>query len=156
MTYIVTADCQNRMTSNVLVRLFDDDGDGTADATIVAVFIADAESILEQSIAKAYGDDGLIALRALNTSCPQAVKRLCLDIFELLSKKRHPEYDPADWVEHWKLLKDDLKELRLREVQLDTTGEPEDGVTDGITVADADPDETDDPTVYFLHGMGVF
>jgi hypothetical protein len=145
------------MTSQVMLQIFDDDGDGTADASIVADFIADAESIFEQTIAKTYGDDGLTALQALGTNCSRAVKRYCLDIFELLAEKRHPEFEqPEMWLEKWKLLLDSLKELRLRDVQLDTTGQPEDGVTDGVTVADADPDVADDPTVYFLHGTGVF
>lgn len=139
-----------------MIQIFDDDGDGVADASTVADFIADSEALIEQSVAKAYGMDGLTALRALGTGCPRAIKRLCLDSFELFAEKRHPEYERSDWLRKWEYLKEDLKDIRIREVQLDTTGAPEPGVTDGVDVADTDPDVTDDPIIFFLDGMGIF
>lgn len=156
VTYITSTDCSRRLTSQVMIRIFDDDGDGVADSSTVTDFISDAESIIEQSVAKAFGDTGLTALRALGTSCPRTIKRLCIDCFELMAHRRHPEFTQEDWLERWKLLQQDLKDIRLRDVELDTNDAPEPGVTDGVQVADADPDVTDDPTVFFLHGMGIF
>lgn len=144
------------MTSAVLVQIFDDDNDGVADPLVLADFVSDAESMVEQSIAKTYGEDGLTALRAQGTGCPRAIKRLCLDAFQLLAERRHPEYIRSEWIKKLEHLKQDLKDLRLRDVELDVIGDPEPAVNEGGTVESGDPDDTDLKDKFALDGFGAF
>lgn len=150
-TYITVADVTKRMTSEVLDDIF---GDDTTDATIED-FIADAESEVEQTLRKTYGVADLTWLRTEGTSAPRAVKRICLDIFEVRAMRRHPEYIRGGWDRRYELAREDLRNLQLRTVQLDVVADPEPGVTDGAEVESADPDATSAPTRYF-DDMGIY
>lgn len=156
--YITTTDITNRISTQVYNDVFDDDADGTADAAIVTAFADEAESVVEQTIAKTYGQAGLATVRALATTVPVGMKRLILDVFEVRMGRRHPEYIRGEWQQRHEDVKADLQELRLRDVQLDVIGVIEPAVTDGGEVRSGDPDDTDgdpEPAVY-INGLGIF
>lgn len=154
--YITQTDCERRITSAVLIQIFDDDLDGVADVTTVSEFIEDSEAIIEAAIAKIYGEGGLSALRTQGTSCPRLVKKLCLDAFEVLAEKRHPEYIRSEWIEQMKMLRQSLEDLRLRHIELDVIGSPEPAENEGGTVESGDPDDTDPKDKFALDGTGAF
>lgn len=155
--YINAANVSARLGVEKYHLIFDDDLDGVADDAVVQEYVDDAESELEQSIAKTYGDEGLLALRDLGTDCPRAVKKLCLDLLVVAAYQRHPSYIRAEWVKREQSVQERLKELRLREVQLDTTAAPEPAVGESEEVRGPNPD---DPTTIqpptFIGNRGSF
>lgn len=157
-TYVTIADAEGRISSRVLVAIFNDEGDGSlsaAEEDVVEDFISDAESEVEQVVQATYGPGGLAWLQALGTNAPRAVKRLVLDIFEVRAYRRHPEYVRAEWLEREKCVERSLKELRLRDVQLPHASEPE-AQNEGGVVLSGDPDDTDPRPHVFLDGTGDF
>lgn len=142
-TYLVEADLTRRLTAEVLRHVFDDDADGSADEATVNDFIADAESEVEQRVAKIYGETGLTALRAQATACPRTIKRLCLDVFEVRMGNRHPEYVRGQWADRRRQVTKDLDDLAARVTELDVIGTPEPAVQEGGYVRSGDPDDTE-------------
>ncbi len=153
--YITPDNVRERITHRVIEQVFDDDSDGNWAANLDAA-VEDAESMIEQSIAKTYGQAGLTWLRAEGFDAPRAVKRLCLDVFEVRMGTRHPEYIAANWNQRRTWVREDLKELRLRDVQLDVVGDPEPAMNEGGVVQSGDPDDPDPKDKFFLDGMGIF
>lgn len=160
--YITETDVDQRITARTKLDIFDDDGSGdlsAAEETTLSDFILDAESEVEDVIKKTYGNAGLIWLRAEGTDAPRSIKRLCLDAFEVRAFRRHPSYIRAQWVEREKALADDLKALRVREIELATTDPTDDlepAVRDGGEVRSGDPDATTPLDKVFLDGTGIF
>jgi len=151
--YITHDNVAKRITWEDLRDIFDDDAEGDwKDALDEA--IEDAESVVEQSVAKAYGDAGLTWLHAQDQGCPRAVKRLCLDEFEWRRGHRHPGYTNAMlWEQRRQQINADLKALRLRDVQLDTVGEPEPAQNEG---GDVESPTGEEQSPVFIGGMGDF
>lgn len=157
--YLTQADVTGRLSSRVLVAIFNDDGDGslsTAEEDVVEDFILDAESEVEQQVAKTYGKAGLVWLRAQTTSAPRAIKRMALDLFEVRAYRRHPEYIRAEWQERETAVQRSLTALRVRELELDTIGSPEPAVNEGGAVESGDPDDTTPAVKFFINGTGAF
>lgn len=158
-TYLVEVDLSRRLTSEVMVQAFDDDEDGDADEDIVNDFIADAEDEVETRIAKVYGEAGLTTLRAQGVSCPRTVKRLALNIFEVLMGHRHPEYIRGKWEARRERCDKDLDDLAARVTELaDVTGTIEPAVQEGGYVRSGDPDDTDLNEKLFVdhNSFGIF
>ena len=159
-TYVTQADCENRFTSALIVSVFDDDATGvlsTGEEGALSALILDAENIVEESIHKTYGDDGLTWLRAQTTSAPRSVKRRILDVLWMYIVQRHPEFVRVDLVKGWERVNADLAALRLREVSLAVIGtaiEPADN--EGGYVRSGDPDDTEPKPKVFLDGTGIF
>jgi hypothetical protein len=156
-TYIVEADVTRRLTSELYEQIFDDDRDGTVDEGLVNDFIADAESVVEQSIQKTYGPGGLTTMRALGTGAPRSVIRLCLDVFEVRAMRRHPEFIRGGWQQREALVQEDLRRLRIRELELDNEGAaPEPAVNEGGGVRSGDPNYPCPIPPAFFRGTGAF
>lgn len=156
--YIVQLDCENRMTARTILVIFNDSGDGvlsTSEEQALEDAILDAESEVEQIVSKTYGKDGLAWLQALGTGCPRSVKRMALDLFEVRAMKRHPEYIRGDWITREKKVDEDLKALRIRELELEASDEPE-AQNEGGEVRSGDPLSTTPQPKFFLDGMGDF
>lgn len=154
-TYITYDNVAARIAWESIHDIFDDDQDGGWKANLDEA-IADAESVIEQSISKTYGDAGLAWLQAQGQSCPRSVKRLCLDEFEWRRGHRHPGYTNAALWDKWHdSIKADLKALRLRDVEMGSADEP-DAVNEGGFVESGNPDDTTPPTKIFADGMGDF
>lgn len=157
--YIVQTDVTSRLSSRVLIVIFNDEGDGslsTAEEDVIEDFILDAESLVEQQVSKTYGKAGLTWLRAQGTSAPRAIKRMALDLFEVRAYRRHPEYVRAEWQEREAAVLRDLEALRVRELELDTVADPEPAQNEGGTVESGDPDDTTPADKFFLNGLGAF
>jgi len=157
--YITKTDLDGRMTAAVVLRIFDDSDTGaltSAEETNLQNTILDGESFCEQFMHAAYGDAGLTALQALGTSAPRAWKRLCLDAAEIACGRRHPEYQRGGWSDRRTELVEDLKMLRLREVSLATTGEPEPACNEGGLVVSGNADDTAHRPKMWVDSMGDY
>jgi hypothetical protein len=156
-TYLIEADITRRLTSELYEQIFDDDRDGTVDEDLVNDYIADAESVVEQTIQKTYGPGGITTMRALGTDAPRAVKRMALDVFEVRAMRRHPEFIRGGWAQREAMVESHLKMLRVRELELDNEGAaPEPAVNEGGGVRSGDPDDTTPCPPFFTRGMGAF
>ena len=159
-TYITQTDVERRFGSELVRLIYDDDASGalsTSEESALSDLIADAENMVEETIHKTYGDDGLTWLRAEGTSAPRSVKRRILDALRMYIAERHPQFIRIDLVEGWKRVKADLAELRLRDVSMAVTGtdiEPADN--EGGYVRSGDPDDTDPKAPFALRGTGIF
>jgi hypothetical protein len=157
--YVDQTNVTVRLTSRVLIAIFNDEGDGslsTSEEDAIEEFILDAESLVEQQIRKTYKTAGLTWLRAQGTSAPRAVKRMVLDLFEVFAYRRHPEYVRAEWQEREAAVRRDLEALRVRELELDTVSSPEPAANEGGTVESGDPDDTTPAAKFFVNGLGAF
>lgn len=159
-TYIEAADVSRRLGPETYAAIFDDDRNAAADTAVVDDFILDAESEVEQVIERVYGDAGLAALQALGTNCPRSVKRMVLDLLELRAYRRHPGFIRAYNAsgEREKVVREDLNKLRLRELDLGTTGEPETAIADQVKHQSSDANSATrtprEPT--FIGNMGDY
>lgn len=154
--YLTDANVAARITWQTISDVFDDERDGNWQGNLEE-FKLDAESEVEQSIAKTYGEAGFAWLRAQGTSCPRACKRIALDVFEWRMGTRHPSYtNAAAWQKKRDKADADLKMLRLRDVELDTIGEPEPAQNEGGIVESGDPDDIEPKPKMFVDGMGDF
>jgi hypothetical protein len=154
--YISHSQVAARITWEEVHAIFDDQQDGGWQNNLDQ-FIEEAESVIEQTVAKTYGEDGLNWLRTQGTAAPPSIRRLCLDEFEWRMGTRHPGYtNAALWAEKRRWINEDLKALRLRDVELDTEGDPEPAVNEGGIVESGDPNDTDPKEKVFLDGMGTF
>lgn len=162
--YITQADCERRMTQDIIVNIFDDDGDGSLEdggddaneETALEECILDAESEFEQAFQKTYGNSGLTWLRALDAAdIPRSVKRICLDLFEVRAMRRHPQYIRSEWIKREEKVHRDLEQLRVRERELADTNEPE-AQNEGGEVRSGDADYPTPKAKVFLNGTGAF
>lgn len=154
-TYIDQGDLEDRIGSEAVVAIADDNEDGTVDTsdTSIARIIKDAEGYVEGFLAPIYS---LTALRALGASAPNEVLRLCLDVAEAYAIRRHPEYIRGDWKSKLEFARRDLVDIRTQRTQLDITTSPEPAANTGGVVRSGDPDDTDPADKVFLDGMGIF
>jgi phage gp36-like protein len=138
--YITLSDLEDRITETVVRQILDDNVDGTPDANPLARVIEDAESYVEGFLR---GNYSLTTLRALGTSAPNEVKRLCLDIAVAHLYDRHPEYIRADGMKLMERARRDLIDLRKGVTRLDVVGSPEPAANEGGVMLSGDPE---DPT----------
>jgi hypothetical protein len=157
--YLTHARVFNRFSRREVIDIYDDEQDGGwKDALDQA--IAEAESVIEDSIRKTYGETGVTTLRQLGTNCPDSVWRLCLDELSWRMGTRHPGYTNAiQWDKWHESILRQLKELRLRDIEL-TTNAADEGlepaVNEGGIVESGNPDDTTPKEKVFLNGMGDF
>lgn len=157
--YITQTDVEQRMTSELVLKIYDDDGTGalgTSEETALTNIILDAENLVEEAIRKTYGEAGLVWLRAQATSAPRSVKRRCLDAVRLYIAERHPQYIRLELDKCWERFYRDLDRLKLREVEMAVVGSPEPAVTDEGTVRSGNPDATTPLPKVFLDGTGIY
>lgn len=136
--YITLSDLEDRITQAVVTQILDDNVDGTPDENPLLRVIADSESYVEGFLR---GNYDLTVIRALGTSAPNEVKRLCLDVAVAYLYDRHPEYIRADGMKLMESARRDLLELRKGITRLDVVGSPEPAANQGGVVRSGDPDE---------------
>lgn len=88
--YVFQADLESFLTSNTVINLFDDDGDGVADATPIRDICISASAQADSWILPEFAD--LVPL-ADGTAIPAMLKRLALFYAIAESFERHPEYE---------------------------------------------------------------
>lgn len=131
--YITQSDLENRISANVVRRIFDDDGDGTADAAAITRILADASAKVAGYLRTMY------TLADIEASTPEEVKRITLDVAVAYLTIRNPEYFRGDGAGLLKIAVDELKALRTGESRLDVEGSPEPAENAGGLVEEGDP-----------------
>lgn len=159
--YITQTDVEQRLTAALVLRIYNDDGDGslsTAEESALSDVILDAENRVEESIRKTYGLAGLTWLRGESTSAPRSIKRRCLDCVRIYIAERHPEYIRIDTDKAWQRFERDLEMMQEREIELAVIGnsEPEPAVNEGGSVYSGNEDDQTPADKVFLNGTGVF
>jgi phage gp36-like protein len=147
--YIAQADLESRLSADVVRRLLDDDRDGSADATPVARVIADASAKVAGYLR------GVYSLAAIETTTPEEVKRLTLDVACAYLAQRHPEVLRLDWAEAMKLVDRELKDLRNGVSRLDVEDAPEPAANQGGSTSSGNP-ACPEPAPRFSDNWGDF
>jgi len=91
MSYATLDDLERRIAPQTLVELADDDGDGAADAEVIAAALADADAAIDSYLAARYATP--------LTSPPAILTRLAADIavHALFARKRSVLSPEQDW-----------------------------------------------------------
>lgn len=122
-SFITEAQVRNRISPQLLNRLTDDDRDGTSDAGVIALLIADASSKVA-GYCQGIHELSTVAEKAGDDTAHEVV-RLTLDAFEWMAVKRHPRAAPEhDWMELMRANNAELKLLRESFTKLDVDGSP--------------------------------
>lgn len=145
--YVTAEELKRRLGSSLVDRVLDDDGDGFADAEVMAEVIADASAKVAGTLRGNYDLDAVAA----NT--PREVKRLTLELAACYIAQRHPEAVRFEWEPRMEQVNRDLKAIRSGENRLDVVGPPEPSANQG---ADYFPDPMTNGERTFLDGMGDF
>ena len=153
MTYVVQSDLEDRLTSEVVRQILDDDVDEVVDTSVLARVIEDAESYVESFLRGVYS---LTVLRAQGTSCPTEVKRIVLDIATAYMWQRHPEYVRADGESILRRVRAELMDIRKGITRLNIEDSPEPAANQGGVAQSGDPLDTEVKDKYFLDGIGDF
>lgn len=155
MTYIVKADLEARLGSQIVRDILDDDLDGDPDNDAIALVISDSESYVEGFLR---GNYDLSAIRELGILVPHEVKRLCLDVATAFLRERHPEYVRADGEKLLKRVRADLMDLREGVTRLDNITPIEPAANQGgTTYTDNIEDSTEENNVFNGPGkMGIY
>lgn len=127
--YFDKADLEARLSATIVQQIYDDNNDGTADASPIARLIADASSEVDSFLRPIYP-------LPLPTPVPNEVKRLALDVAEYRAAQRFPEIVRKNWQELRKVTIEDLNNLRKGVTRLDVpTGQaPDPPANAGATV----------------------
>ena len=126
--YITKAMLENRISTPVMLRVFDDANIGavaTDDAKVLQV-IQDAEAHFESYARNVYA---LSTLRVVNP--PREATRLCLDVAEALTCRRFPKAASREWQPLWAAVEKELMNLRAGKTRLDVDGSPEPAANQG-------------------------
>lgn len=150
LPYWLLSDLENRLSAEVVRQVFDDNGDGVADAAVIVRLQSDSDSWVEGYLR---GNYDLAAVRA---NPPNQVRRLSLDYAEACTARRHGEYVRRDWKGMLEQAEKELRRIRSGEVRLDVEGTPEPATNHGGAVWDGSTDYTADAPKVFIGGMGDF
>lgn len=150
MAYWELADLEARISSAIVVALFDEDLDGQVDEAPIAMLQADCDSYVEGALRPVYDLD------AVRLAPPHEVKRLSLDCAVMYCAQRHPKYMNRDWERLKASLDKDLDAIRVGKRRLDVVGTPEPGANNGGTVVPGRDDETEAPRMWDWGGTGDF
>jgi phage gp36-like protein len=155
MTYVVQTDLEDRISSDVVRQILDDNADGAADVNPMTRVIADAEGYVEGFLTPVYD---LTALRALGTGAPSELKRLVLDVAECYLARRHPEYIRAEWIKKLEVTRQELLDIRKGVTRLNIATAPEPAANVGGVVRSGCADDTDvrEPVFRDPDSFGVF
>ncbi len=92
--WITSSDLSARLGSARYVELFDDDGNGTADAAAVAATIESAEGEFNSYAGRRYNLAALAVAAAADTTLAAVLRARCLDVAEIRSERRRPRAVP--------------------------------------------------------------
>ena len=150
--YITQSDLEARISAATVRRIFDDDNDGSADASPVSRVLADASAKVAGYLRTMYSLDAVAA----NT--PEEVKRLALDVAVAYLAMRNPEYFRADGGRLLDIAVKELQAIRRGESRLDVEGSPEPAQNAGGLVEQGDPAlfQPDDFRPTFGWGFGDY
>ena len=146
--YISADDLRLRLSEPTYLGIFDDDNDGTADATAVAATIRDAEAYVNGYLRGVY----TIPLSPV----PDQAKRISLDVAEMYAYARNRAFTRGDVVAMQKAVREELMDIRKGVIRLDIEGLPEPAANQGGDVRSGDPDYPEPRDHVFLNGTGWF
>ena len=130
MAYCDTTDLERAITAGMVLRLLDDDNDGTVDAAVATDLIADVDAEIDGYVGRSYN------LTTLKADVPPTLRRLATDLFAQFAYQRRPELlndrGETPWEGRYRRALAKLKELRDGLWRLDIDGDPADPAnTDG-------------------------
>lgn len=156
MTYCSLTDAERVLSVPLVLRLLDDDNDGTADAAVVADMLDDVDAEINGYIGRNYD------LTVLAADVPPTIRRIATDLFCQAAYLRRPEFlserGETPWETRYKAAVGKLKELRDGKWRLDIDGDPavpanvDGGVYNGVS--DTYPTGIGSGT--FRYGFGDF
>lgn len=154
MAYVTSAQLQTALGTDLFLRLFDDNADGTADAAVVADTIAKAEARINGYCGGRY------SISALAASPPPDLLEIATAICKQIAYLRKPEFS----VEGKTPVEGEYRDAigRLKDVQsgkyrLDVDGTPDTPQNvGGQVVAFNENDTGTESASFFKNGMGDF
>lgn len=147
--YITQSQLEARLSAEVVRQIYDDDNNGSADASPIAQLLADASAKVASYLR------GIYDLTAVAATPPAEVTRLALDVAVAYAAQRHPEYVRRDWQALMRAAEGDLEKLRKGTTRLDVVGSPEPGANQGGSVSSVTTDADGLPARVF-DDMGDF
>lgn len=148
--YWVLQDLKDRLGDETVLKILDDNRDGTPDPTPLARLQADSTSYVDGFLRPVYDID------AVHASPPNEVVRLALDVAEWMCAKRWPRYVSGDWKEKRDHTRSELLDLRNGKTRLDVAGSPEPAANEGAEVVSGNPNSPVVPCKVFADGLGDF
>lgn len=122
MAYLTQTDLNRAIGADLVLRLFDDDNDGTADASTLADVIADADAEVNGYIGRVYSPATLAA------DPPATLRRLAVDVAVQLAYLRRPESlndkGETPWEARYRRALAKLDEIRAGKFRLDVDADP--------------------------------
>lgn len=123
MAYFTQTDLENAVGADIVLRLLDDDNDGTADATVLAALQADADAEVNGYLTRLY------TVSAVQASPPATVRRIAVDVAIQLAYLRRPSFlnerGETPWEARYKRAVEKLRELAAGKFRLDIDDAPE-------------------------------
>ena len=154
--YINQKMVENRLSSAVVRRIYDDDNVGFVGSTAhndgpIVQLIKDSESMFEGYCKANY------SLSSLRTAKPPESVRLCLDCAEALAAKRFPRAFGREWLPLLTAVRQELVDLRTGKTRLDVDAAPEPAANAGgdLYIQDAGLEDTQ-PYTFTRNGFGGF
>jgi phage gp36-like protein len=139
-----------RLSSYVVNRLLDDNGDGAGDADVLLQLRKDASAKVRGHIGPVFDPD------TLDENIVDEVVRITLDVAQAMAAQRHPEVMRVDGFELMKQAERDLKKIRIGESNLGTKEDPPGvGANNGGYVSSGNPNRTT-PKKRFTDNWGDF
>lgn len=125
---LIVNDLKDRLSSDVVEAILDDNNDGTPDTNPLYRLFADAVSFVE---GVAGGHYNLTVLRNVSPT-PNEMVRLILDAAEWMAAKRAPEVLRGhDWMKLREINRQDITDWAKGQRRLDTDTTPEPALTQG-------------------------
>ena len=123
MAYFTQTDLDRAIGEALVLRLLDDDNDGTVDAGTLADLVADADGEINGYICRLY------TYATIAASPPAPLRRLAVDVAIQLAYLRRPEFlndkGETPWEGRYRRAVAKLAEIRDGKFRLDVDGEPE-------------------------------
>lgn len=124
MAYCNTTDLERAITAAMVLRLLDDDNDGTVDSAVATDLIADVDAEIDGYVGRNYN------LTILKVDVPPTLRRLATDLLAQFAYQRRPEFlndrGETPWEGRYRRALAKLKELRDGLWRLDIDADPAD------------------------------
>lgn len=122
MAYLTQTDLVRAIGADLVLRLLDDDNDGTADTSTVSDLIADADAEVNGYVGRVYSPTALAA------DPPATLRRIAVDVAVQLAYLRRPELlndkGETPWEARYRRALKKLEEIRKGDFRLDVGADP--------------------------------
>ncbi len=151
--WLTQTDLEDRIGSELVRRLYDDDKDGVPDPGPVDRVLRDACSF----VAGGLGPHYTVALLTTMATVPEEIVRVSLDVAEAYAAKRYPRVVKRDWIPLMNEARLDIKQIRTGAANLGVTGSPEPSeLAQGNAYINGEDDPDNYPDTFFKTGFGSF